>query len=766
MASVFIPHWPSRIANEQERDEATHTILRDGRDSFEVRLADWSRKLLALQGYRISPSRSGSLPEPDIALHSRVLNTTLLPGLVLLNDGIQIGIQVGRCKCSFGQRLLGVLVWSRDATCSLEQQFAEDRHLVNHPVHIHSWDFRGGIASTRVHLYPHTLPAKRITLRMTFCHGPGNATSSRTKMYQLGVEVTVSEEVDASHLLEVQAIRERRLEDMSTGTYPIRPPTQQHTNAASVFLPPSGSPPVLQRTRSNSAPYAHPFDAYRDHQASANPNSQYSSHGAGEQSSNIVPRAFQQPEPNFLPSPPLTVENSISSDSVPQVPFWQGATQQHQSEREFHRQGQLPQSEVRPPPVPNSQVPSAVRKPANHRPSLWVPTVQPAGWDQPRTPLAERRRSSGDKHNSAHNQDSGRLHGFTKDGSYPFHKDTLPSGQPPVRPPYRSKSSDELAGGLRGPPASDPSHHGQSDILGEAQGLEIARSESPDQLPAGFVMQSREPVIPDDSRYYNRGRTPTFDGDGLTGQRASSVPIRANEQQTNLGPGTVQTSPQRQHHLNGSHSASGWSVPVHSAPQSPGNVESIAAQEQQPARQWSGAGNGQPHPRPEVWSPGNVPPVAVTGEGWPQVNQQRRPVASVLQPHSPAADRTPPAVVQPKVMIAPSSHPAPPQIMITSATPPLTREVLPSPGQHTETTNGTSSVVGDPGVSKRPTAPVVPVLSPQTDRNSTPEKGIVTDSAKQDDNRMESGKGHGIRGLGRALGSFLRRNRHEPQSKT
>ncbi|KAI0699883.1 hypothetical protein C8T65DRAFT_296251 [Cerioporus squamosus] len=244
---VYIPHRPSTAANGLERDASIHTTLREARDAFEVRLAGWSRRLLSLQGYRVSPGG-----DVDVALRDRVLSRTLsssASGVVLSNATEYISIQVGRCSCEFGSRfgLLGVLVSSRNAACVLEGQFADEQHFINHPVHVHSWAFRCGIASKEVVL--ESSNGDELTLRLTFT-SEASESNSRAKAYRLGVEVWATPAPTSSEV-------SLRPSDDSVQPQPLPQPKAvrvQSDKRSGTYLAPAAAVP-LQRTRSNSAPY-------------------------------------------------------------------------------------------------------------------------------------------------------------------------------------------------------------------------------------------------------------------------------------------------------------------------------------------------------------------------------------------------------------------------------------------------------------------------------------------------------------------------------
>ncbi|RDX40851.1 HET-domain-containing protein [Lentinus brumalis] len=280
---VYIPHRPSNALNGLERDASIHTALREARDEFEVRLAGWSRQLLSLQGYRVSPG--GDI---DVALCDRVLSRTLsssASGVVLSNATEYISIQIGRCSCEFGSRfgLLGVLVSSRDAACVLEEQFTDEQHFINHPVHIHSWAFRCGIATKQVVL--ESSNGDKRTLRLTFTSEASDS-NSRVKAYRLGVEVWETPASTTS------------AQTLSSTLEPPNTARVQRDNRDGPYLAPSAAVP-MQRTRSNSAPYvAGRWPPNED------------DHDSVETVQHTP--AWRQPEQdqrrgsNFLPSPPTT----------------------------------------------------------------------------------------------------------------------------------------------------------------------------------------------------------------------------------------------------------------------------------------------------------------------------------------------------------------------------------------------------------------------------------------------------------------------------
>ncbi|TBU44651.1 hypothetical protein BD309DRAFT_778214 [Dichomitus squalens] len=188
---VYIPHRPSYNAYELLRDAPFHAVLRDSRDSFEVRLSGWSRKILEAHGYRITmPKDNESISPPS--LH---LDRSVRAQVVIIAGGPgdeYITIQVGRCNCEHGNEKssLGVMVLSRHGTCPLEKEF-DRRHPTDYAGHISSWAFRGGFASKEIPFTPHEGHPDPIVMRLTFSRDSidPRKKSVAKPIYQLGVEI-------------------------------------------------------------------------------------------------------------------------------------------------------------------------------------------------------------------------------------------------------------------------------------------------------------------------------------------------------------------------------------------------------------------------------------------------------------------------------------------------------------------------------------------------------------------------------------------------
>ncbi|TBU55267.1 hypothetical protein BD310DRAFT_695237 [Dichomitus squalens] len=192
MTSVYIPHYPSHNANLLERDTPIHAELRESRlgDRIEIRLSAWSRKLLFMQGYRVSPAAKEDDPLPQRPL-TRTLSESSTIG-VLNSTGDYVAIKVGRCSCDFGESmgLLGVLVSPRDGRIVNGARLG-DQHSINHPVHIRSWCFRSGTASQEFSI--ETQAGRMLTLRLSLTRDSAMPSSGgdnpRPSRYRLGVEV-------------------------------------------------------------------------------------------------------------------------------------------------------------------------------------------------------------------------------------------------------------------------------------------------------------------------------------------------------------------------------------------------------------------------------------------------------------------------------------------------------------------------------------------------------------------------------------------------
>ncbi|KAH9915037.1 HET-domain-containing protein, partial [Epithele typhae] len=171
LRSIYIQHRPSAATARNERDEHLHAGLREARDAFTIHLTGWSRKLLSLQGYHVSPpDPSTSIALRDHKLSRTVSLSSLAGGVVISSARRYVSVQVGRCCCELGRRfgLLGVLVSARDAACALDEPFAEEPHLADNPVHVQSWTFDCGVASKEVMLV--SSANEVYMLRLTFAH--------------------------------------------------------------------------------------------------------------------------------------------------------------------------------------------------------------------------------------------------------------------------------------------------------------------------------------------------------------------------------------------------------------------------------------------------------------------------------------------------------------------------------------------------------------------------------------------------------------------
>ncbi|PIL29697.1 hypothetical protein GSI_08135 [Ganoderma sinense ZZ0214-1] len=299
MADIYVPHRPSPDASETKRDQRIFRSIQELQHPFDVVLSGWSRSLLSLDGSRVlEPDKD----EDSIVLRDRFLSVYLTPGVVISYKAIHINIQIGHCKCSLDRRFQvvpGVLVWSPHAESSLEQRYKDVPHLIDHPVHIHSWAFRDGVASTSVDLRPFSSPRERITVRLTL-YQPSDQSS--TQAYRLGVEVT-SSQVDVQLSSSVPS----RLRNYRAMVYD---PTLGHSSLGGGdlqtkldMLSDSLPLPVRGRTRSRSfsAPYTvEPYDL--------TPEDGKHKHLMTESPDDEI-RVVQLPE-----SPPITATNSGSSD--------------------------------------------------------------------------------------------------------------------------------------------------------------------------------------------------------------------------------------------------------------------------------------------------------------------------------------------------------------------------------------------------------------------------------------------------------------------
>ena len=195
MVDLYIPHRPTITSQKLELEEATHAALRDSREFFEVRLSGWSRTLLTLSGYTLSPPTDVNIARHDGRLVSTPLSTPITSAIVIFDNDEHITIRIGRCSCALAEQyhLLAVMVSARGRSSPLgEKQFQTHHYKKDDPAHIHSWKFSGGFASKEVHLES-TARSGMITplrLRLTFSHDTQNPTGvPRPKLYRLGVEI-------------------------------------------------------------------------------------------------------------------------------------------------------------------------------------------------------------------------------------------------------------------------------------------------------------------------------------------------------------------------------------------------------------------------------------------------------------------------------------------------------------------------------------------------------------------------------------------------
>ncbi|KAI0779269.1 heterokaryon incompatibility protein-domain-containing protein [Fomes fomentarius] len=154
--------------------------------SFEVRLSGWSRRLLSLQGYRISPPW-----DVDVALHDCTIGSVSLGAseIVISGDRAHIVVRIGRCICELGSRdgHLGILMSSNGPPSLLERRFvSEQPHSHNHPVHLDSWIYPEGISTKDFELTCRS--GSQVTVRITFAR-EAPLRNAQVMSYQLGIEL-------------------------------------------------------------------------------------------------------------------------------------------------------------------------------------------------------------------------------------------------------------------------------------------------------------------------------------------------------------------------------------------------------------------------------------------------------------------------------------------------------------------------------------------------------------------------------------------------
>ena len=270
-ANLYLPHRPLRGVSGTEGDHCILRRLQNPQDNLEIQLSGWSRTLLSLD-----ESRLIGYDDRPMMLRARRLDLHLTPWFVIAYKGLHINIQMGRCKCRHGLHsktgLLGALVWSPHASSSLEKRFEEKQHRLNHPVHLRSWAYRDGVASTDVELRPFSSLRELIVVHLTLSY-PSDQTTHN--VYQLGVEVT-----SGKAGVEPADLQARMRDRGRSATHDIAFPSTQEgrpwADAASYTLP--DRLPVRDRVQSQTFSASSFNDAW------------------------------------ILPSPPLTAANSKSSN--------------------------------------------------------------------------------------------------------------------------------------------------------------------------------------------------------------------------------------------------------------------------------------------------------------------------------------------------------------------------------------------------------------------------------------------------------------------
>ncbi|KAJ8463294.1 hypothetical protein ONZ51_g10349 [Trametes cubensis] len=169
---VYIPYRPSLASYSLLRDANTHSSICSisPQDThFDLRISKWSEDVLKLHGYRAT-HHAGRDP------HSIDLTNTV--------ESEIIGISVGRCECSYGDRegFLNVDVFLHDPVVDVPEDSSVP-HERNHHRHVHSWTLKNGSAAKEFRLQTRS---RRLTTRLTLTKSREN---SQWPVYILGVEI-------------------------------------------------------------------------------------------------------------------------------------------------------------------------------------------------------------------------------------------------------------------------------------------------------------------------------------------------------------------------------------------------------------------------------------------------------------------------------------------------------------------------------------------------------------------------------------------------
>ncbi|KAI0324844.1 hypothetical protein GY45DRAFT_1331110 [Cubamyces sp. BRFM 1775] len=178
---LYIPYRPSIASYSLLRDATTHSSICSvsPQDThFDLRISKWSEDVLKLHGYRATHHAAR---DP----HSIDLRNTA--------ECEAIGISVGRCECSYGDRegFLNVDVFLHDPIVDIPEDSSVP-HERNHHRHVHSWKLKNGSAAKEFGLRTRS---RRITVRLTLTKS--KEASQQWPVYILGVEIwkTSPEEV-------------------------------------------------------------------------------------------------------------------------------------------------------------------------------------------------------------------------------------------------------------------------------------------------------------------------------------------------------------------------------------------------------------------------------------------------------------------------------------------------------------------------------------------------------------------------------------------
>ncbi|TBU55240.1 hypothetical protein BD310DRAFT_884657 [Dichomitus squalens] len=187
VTTVYILHRHTPMQTDLDSDNSGHDALKVARRGSPVILTEGSQKLLALQGYRVPAGRTvvAALSKRQFQLDQ----ASGIPGIVIWNDDEYITIQLGCCNCEFGERvgLLAVLVHARNASIgTTPDQFTDDVHPIDHPVHVRSWTLSCGTATKHVHLaFP---SGGELSLTLTLAYR-GAAAEASEDVYMLAIEI-------------------------------------------------------------------------------------------------------------------------------------------------------------------------------------------------------------------------------------------------------------------------------------------------------------------------------------------------------------------------------------------------------------------------------------------------------------------------------------------------------------------------------------------------------------------------------------------------